>query len=95
LADFENYLQISTLPTVLYSDTDSALISAVQKNYLKIRHLYCIFHINLNLKKKLKGKLCEQFEPFYIKFLVMCNSLCHKRFKIEWNALINKFLTCK
>ena len=83
------------IPVVLYLDVNPVLILAVRNNYPETRHFHYIFHINLNLKKKLKEKLCKQFESFRIKFLVMCNSLCHKRFKIEWNALINKFLTCK
>ena len=70
------------IPIVLY-DADPALISAVKKNYPETHHLHCIFHIDLNLKKKLKGKLHEQFEPFRTKFLTMCNSLCHKKFEIE------------
>ena len=44
-------------PIVLYSDANPALISSVRNNYPETRHLHCIFHINLNLRKKLKGKL--------------------------------------
>ena len=69
------------IPTVLYSDADSALISAVKMNYLETHYFFCIFHIDLNLRKKLKGKLCDQFEPFRTKFLEICNSLCHKTFE--------------
>src|SRR6266498_3130501 len=64
------------IPIILYSDADPALISVVKKNYSKIHHLYCIFYIDLNLRKKLKRKLYEQFELFHIKFLTMYNSLC-------------------
>ena len=70
-------------PTVLYSDADPALISAVRTNYPETHHFHCIFHIDLNLRKKLKGKLRDQFEPFRAKFLEMRNSLCHKTFEIK------------
>ena len=83
------------IPTALYSDADPALISAVKKNYSETQHFYCIFHIDLNLKKKLKGKLQDQFESFRAKFLAMRNSLCHKKFETEWKALINEFPACE
>jgi len=82
-------------PTVLYSDADPALISAIRKNYPETQHFHCIFHIDLNLRKKLKGKLHDQFEPFRAKFLKIRNSLCHKKFEIEWKALISKFPACE
>ncbi|RGB23186.1 hypothetical protein C1646_774890 [Rhizophagus diaphanus] len=45
--------------------------------------------------KKLKGKLHNQFELFHAKFLAMCNSLCHKKFEIEWKALTDEFPACE
>ncbi|CAB4375037.1 unnamed protein product [Rhizophagus irregularis] len=62
-------------PTVLYSDADPALISAIKTNYPETHHFHCIFHIDLNLKKNLKGKLQDQFELFCARFLEMHNSL--------------------
>ena len=52
------------IPAVIYSDADSALISAIKTNYQETHLFHCIFHINLNLRKKLKGKLRDQFESF-------------------------------
>ena len=72
------------IPTALYSDADPSLISAIKKNYSETQHFHCIFHIDLNLRKKLKGKM-------HAKFLAMCNSLCPKKFEIGWEALINEF----
>ncbi|CAB4397108.1 unnamed protein product [Rhizophagus irregularis] len=82
-------------PITLYSDADLALISAVKKNYLETHHFLCIFHIELNLRKKLKGKLQDQFEPFHAKFLAIRNSLCPKKFEIGWEKLINEFPACE
>ena len=81
-------------PTALYSDADPALILAVKKNYPETHHFHCIFHIDLNLRKKLKGKLYDQFESFRTKFLTMRNSLCQKKFEIEWEKLVNEFPVC-
>ncbi|GBC40947.2 protein FAR1-RELATED SEQUENCE 5-like [Rhizophagus irregularis DAOM 181602=DAOM 197198] len=78
-------------PITLYSGADLALISAVKKNYPETHHFHCIFHIELNLRKKLKGKLQDQFEPFHAKFLAMRNSLCPKKFETGWEEFINEF----
>ena len=40
------------IPIVLYSDANLALISAIKKNYSETQYLYCIFHIDLNLRKE-------------------------------------------
>jgi hypothetical protein len=82
-------------PIALYSNADPALILAVRKNYPETQHFHCNFYIDLNLRKKLKGKLHDQFEAFHAKFLAMRNSLCHKKFEIKWRALINKFPACE
>ncbi|GBB95305.1 hypothetical protein RclHR1_25090002 [Rhizophagus clarus] len=79
------------VPTVLYSDADLALIFAVRNNYQDTCHIHCIFHIHLNLRKKLKGKLHDQFEDFRTKFLKIRNSLCHNQFEIGWNTLDNEY----
>jgi len=83
------------VPNVLYSDADPALISAVKMNYPETQHFHCIFHIDLNLRKKLKGKLHDEFEPFRAKFLEMRNSLCQKTFELKWHELINEFPACE
>ncbi|CAG8776136.1 4876_t:CDS:2 [Cetraspora pellucida] len=75
----------------LYSDADPALILSIRNNYPETWHLHCIFHIDLNLRKKLKGKLRDQFESFCSKFLVMHNSLCPNKFEAQWNTLINEY----
>ncbi|PKC73436.1 hypothetical protein RhiirA1_451236 [Rhizophagus irregularis] len=80
---------------VIYSDANLALISAVKMNYSEIYHFYCIFHIDLNLRKKLKGKLRDQFKSFRCKFLEMRNSLCQKIFERKWNELIKEFTACE
>jgi hypothetical protein len=49
LQELKNSCNIT--PTVLYSDVDPALISAVKKIYPETHHFLCIFHIDLNLRK--------------------------------------------
>ncbi|CAB4441269.1 unnamed protein product [Rhizophagus irregularis] len=46
---------------------------------------------NLNLRKKLKGKLGSQFEEFRHKFYVCRNSLCEQLFELRWNQLVEQY----
>jgi hypothetical protein len=49
------------------------------------------FHIDLNLRKKLKGKLGNKFEEFRHKFYTCRNSLCEDLFELRWNQLIDQY----
>ena len=68
-------------PKVIFTDSDPSLISAIKEIHMDSKHLLCIFHIDLNLRKKLKGKLGGRFEEFRCKFYTCRNSLCKKLFK--------------
>ena len=57
------------VPKVLYTDADLALIAAVRNNYQDTHHLHCIFHIDLNLRKKLKGNYVINLNLFAPSFL--------------------------
>ena len=92
LQELKNSCDIT--PTALYSDADPALISAVKTNYLETQHFHCIFHIDLNLRKNSKEKYVTNLN-FRAKFLAMRNSLCPRKFEIEWEALINEFSVCE
>ncbi|CAB4395984.1 unnamed protein product [Rhizophagus irregularis] len=75
-------------PGVIFSDSDSSLVCSIKDIY---QHLLCIFHIDLNLQKKLKGKLGSQFEEFHRKFYVCRNSLCEELFEIRWRQLVGQY----
>ncbi|CAB4395879.1 unnamed protein product [Rhizophagus irregularis] len=59
--------------------------------YVNTKHLLCIFHIDLNLRKKLKRKLGNKFEEFRHKFYIYRNSLCEDLFELRWNQLIDQY----
>src|SRR2546425_88285 len=42
---------------IVFSDSDPAIIRSIKEVFPNVQHLLCIFHIDLNLRKKLKGKL--------------------------------------
>lgn len=70
-------------PRVVFSDSDPSLIRSIKDIFPNAHHLICIFHIDLNLQKKLKGKLGSQFEEFHHKFYVCRNSLCKELFELR------------
>jgi hypothetical protein len=67
------------------------MIHSIKKIYPNTQHLLCIFHIDLNLRKKLKGKLDNQFEEFRYKFYTYRNSFCKELFEQRWNQLVNQY----
>jgi hypothetical protein len=80
-------------PRIVFSDSDPSLIRSIKDIFPNAHHLICIFHIDLNLRKKLKGKLGSQFEEFHHKFYVCRNSLCEELFELRWNQLIEQYPT--
>ncbi|EXX71730.1 hypothetical protein RirG_075760 [Rhizophagus irregularis DAOM 197198w] len=73
-------------PGIIFTDSDLSLINAIKEIYLNTNHLLCIFHIDLNLRKKLKGKLGARFEEFRHKFYTCQNSLCIELFESRWST---------
>ena len=68
-------------PEVIFTDSDPSLISAIKEIHPDTNHLLCIFHIDLNLRKKLKSKLESRFKEFHRKFYACQNSLCKELFE--------------
>jgi MULE transposase domain/FAR1 DNA-binding domain len=78
-------------PGVIFTDSDPSMIQSIKEIYPDTQHLLCIFHIDLNLRKKLKGKLGNKFEEFRHKFYTCRNSLCEDLFELRWNQLIEQY----
>ncbi|CAB4490448.1 unnamed protein product [Rhizophagus irregularis] len=78
-------------PGVIFSDSDPSLVRSIKDIYPNALHLLCIFHIDLNLRKKLKGNLGSQFEEFHRKFYVYWNSLCKELFELRWKQLVEQY----
>src|SRR6266540_3157392 len=68
-------------PKVIFTNSDPSLISAIKEIHTDTKHLLCIFHIDLNLRKKLKSKLGARFEEFQRKFYACRNSLYKELFE--------------
>src|ERR1044071_7312757 len=67
------------------------MIRSINEIYPDTYHLLCIFHIDLNLRKKLKGKLGKHFEEFRNMFYVCRNSLCKELFEYRWKQMIDQY----
>ena len=67
------------------------MIRLINEIYPNAHHLLCIFYIDLNLRKKLKGKLGKHFEEFCRKFYTCRNSLCEELFEHRWTQLVNQY----
>jgi hypothetical protein len=78
-------------PGVIFTDSDPSMIQSIKEIYPNTKHMLCIFHIDLNLRKKLKGKLGNKFEEFRHKFYTCRNSLCENLFELRWNQLIDQY----
>jgi len=78
-------------PGVIFTDSDPSMISAIKEIHPNTNHLLCIFHIDLNLRKKLKSKLGVHFEEFRHKFYACRNSLCKELFESRWMQLIDQY----
>jgi hypothetical protein len=78
-------------PGVIFTDSDPSMIQSIREIYPNTYHMLCIFHIDLNLRKKLKGKLGSKFEEFHQKFYTCRNSLCEDLFELRWNQLIDQY----
>src|SRR5437773_10673020 len=89
---FDNILtETGISPGVVFTDSDPSMIRSINEIYPNAHHLLCIFHIDLNLRKKLKGKLGKHFEEFRRKFYTCRNSLCEELFEHRWTQLVNQY----
>src|SRR5436190_24226535 len=75
-------IETGVYPGVIFTDSDPSMIRSIKEIYPDTHHLLCIFHIDLNLRKKLKGKLGKHFEEFRRKFYTCRNSLCEELLNI-------------
>jgi hypothetical protein len=78
-------------PGVIFTDSDPSMIRSIKEIYPNTHHMLCIFHIDLNLRKKLKTKLGNKFEEFRQKFYTCRNSLCEDLFELRWNQLVDQY----
>jgi hypothetical protein len=83
-------------PVVLFTDSDLAMIAAVQITYPQTQHLMCIYHITENVKKKAKSKLRgEMINNFIEDFYHMRNSYTQYQFESRYKEMFTKYELCQ
>ncbi len=78
-------------PKMIFSDCDTGLEPAIETVFPTTRHLHCIFHIVLNIKKNLMRSLGSQFTAFQNDFFVCRNTLFEEVFESRFNSLCTNF----
>ena len=57
---FENILaEMGSSPKIIFIDSDPSMIRSIKDVYPNAQHMLCIFHIDLNLKKKAQRKVVQ------------------------------------
>ncbi|CAG8694646.1 8183_t:CDS:2 [Funneliformis mosseae] len=82
-------------PLVIITDADPAIDTTITQIYLLTKHLHCIWHIELNIPKNLKERLCEDYKTFAKKFFQCWNKLNIETFECKYANLIENYLTVK
>ena len=83
-------------PNVLFTDADPAMVAAIHESLPTTKHNYCIWHIQKNLEKNLKGKLRGEYSKFIAAWNKCRNCFSENEFKKQWNELTVKFpAACK
>ena len=83
-------------PKVLFTDSDLAIIAAIQAVYPQTRHLLCIYHLLENVKKKAKSKLRgEAASSFVTDFYAMRNSYNEEQFDTKYQEMLTKYEPCR
>ncbi len=82
-------------PRVIFTDGDLAMAAAIKAKFPNIHHCICLFHINQNFIKQLKGKLRDEFTSCHQLFIKTRNSTCVEDFEKRWQRLISNYSTAK
>ena len=82
-------------PKVIFTDSDPAVIAAIQVIYPQAYHLLCIYHIVENVKRKAKSKLRgNSVTKFVDDFYHMRNSYSQEEFELWYQEMLIKYESC-
>jgi len=71
------------IPRVVFTDSDPATSNVILLVFLNSAYCLCLFHIDLNLKKNLRGKLTTKvFNEFQKDFFQCRNTLAPAIFEV-------------
>ena len=71
------------------------MAAAIKAIFPNTHHCICLFHINQNFIKQLKGKFQKEFTSCHKLFLKARNSACAEDFERRWERLLLQFPTAQ
>ena len=81
-----------SIPTLLYTDADPAMIAAVNNTWPTTKHHFCLFHIRKNLEKHFLSKFRgEKWKKFFGSFCYARNSRVESIFEERWATLLQEY----
>ncbi|CAB4393698.1 unnamed protein product [Rhizophagus irregularis] len=84
-----------SFPRVIFTDGDLAMAAAIIAKLPNTHHCICLFHMNQNFIKQLKGKLHDEFTSCHQLFIKTRNSSCVEDFERRWQWLITNYPAAK
>ncbi|CAG8835564.1 15733_t:CDS:2, partial [Gigaspora margarita] len=89
---FEQILKATNIqPTVIMTDSDPAVDTAVKEVFTMIYPIHCAFHIMQNLYKNLRSLIGSEYNNFLKDFYQYRNSLVQITFHNRFTKLINDY----
>jgi hypothetical protein len=83
-------------PKVIFTDSDPAVIAAIQVVYPQAYHLLCIYYIIENVKRKAKSKLRGNLVAKFVDdFYHMRNSYSQEEFELRYQEMLTKYEFCR
>ncbi|CAB5358378.1 unnamed protein product [Rhizophagus irregularis] len=79
-------------PKTIITDSETAMIGALQEELPNTFHVICIYHLSQNLSKQLKSILGKDYIKFLNDFYTACNSISEDIFEYQWKRLQAKYL---
>jgi len=81
------------MPSVLVTDRDLALMSAIRTQFPSSKNILCIWHINKDVQANCKKyfPVQDDFTSFISKWCSVIESQTENEFEVQWNQLINTF----
>lgn len=80
------------VPSLLYTDANSAIVAAARSLWPTTKHHFCLFHIRKNLEKHFLSKYRgEKWYNFFNTFCYACNSRIKTIFEERWALLIQEY----
>src|SRR3954466_5243126 len=81
---------------VLFTDSDPAIIAAIQVVYPQTCHLLCVYHFLENVKKKAKSKLRGNMVASFVEdFYIIRNSYSEEQFDTKYQEMLAKYEPCR